>query len=101
MIIRASGVTNTEDYFEIKVKGQEEVAKLQTRFNYRYSAMAKALRIMSDALVLMNPQKLEQQRQTPREGSRLTIAAPMQQVDSVSTNILQTDGPDGSGVVPS
>ena len=58
MMIRASGVTNTEDYYEIKVKGLEEVAKLQTRFNYRYSAMAKSLRIMFDALVLMNPEKL-------------------------------------------
>jgi hypothetical protein len=59
MIIKASGVTNTEDYFEIKIKGLEEVAKLQTRFNYRYSAMARSLRIMFDALVLMNPEKLE------------------------------------------
>ena len=61
MLIKASGVTNTEDYFEIKVNGIDEVAKLQTQFKNRYSAMAKALRIMHDALVLMNPQKLESQ----------------------------------------
>ena len=58
MLIKASGVTNTADYFEIKVKGLEALAKLQSQFNYRYSAMVKCLRIMFDALVLMNPEKL-------------------------------------------
>ena len=54
-IIKANGVTNGEDYFEIKVRGTDAVKKLQDQFRGRFSNIVKSLRIMFDALVLMNP----------------------------------------------
>lgn len=56
MLIKAVGVSNVLDFYEIKVRGPSQVAQVMSTFSDSYKMMAGCLRIMGDQMVLLNPQ---------------------------------------------
>jgi hypothetical protein len=57
-LVVATNLDDTRDYFEIKVNGRDEVAKVLNKFSYSYELIAESLRIMNDVMVLLNPRML-------------------------------------------
>lgn len=53
--IFATAVEDVRDYFEIKVTGEKEVSDVMGKFRGDFELMAKSLRIMNDAMVLISP----------------------------------------------
>jgi len=56
--IVATNLKDTHDYFEIKVDGEEEIARVLEKFRYDFNLIADSLRIMNDVMVLLNPRML-------------------------------------------
>ena len=54
----ATNLEDTHDYFEIKVDGQDEIARVLQKFHYDFNLIADSLRIMNDVMVLLNPRML-------------------------------------------
>ena len=54
----ATNIQDTRDYFEIKVNGQEEIARVLQKFQGDLNLIADSLRIMNDVMVLLNPRLL-------------------------------------------
>jgi len=54
----ATNLEDTHDYFEIKVDGQDEIARVLQKFQWDYNLIAGSLRIMNDVMVLLNPRML-------------------------------------------
>ena len=48
MLIKAVGVSNVLDFYEIKVRGPSQVAQVMSTFNESYKMIAGCLRIMGD-----------------------------------------------------
>ena len=57
-LVVATNLEDTRDYFEIKVNGTDEVAKVMAKFSHSYELIAESLRIMNDVMVLLNPRML-------------------------------------------
>ena len=60
-LIVATNLADTRDYFEIKVTGAEEIAKVLEKFGMNFDTIADSLRIMNDVMVLLNPRMLNSQ----------------------------------------
>ena len=57
-LVVATNSEDTRDYFEIKVNGQEEIAKVLSKFHHNFDLIAESLRIMNEVMVLLNPRML-------------------------------------------
>jgi len=57
-LVVATNLEDTRDYFEIKVNGADEVAKVLGKFQFNFDLIADSLRIMNDVMVLLNPRML-------------------------------------------
>ena len=55
LVIRATIVESTRDYYEIIVRGEDDVKKVLEQFGQNYNLIANSLRIMNDVMVLLNP----------------------------------------------
>ena len=57
-MILATNLDDSRDYFEIKVNGRDEIAKVMAKFQGNFNLIAESLRIMNDVMVLLNPRML-------------------------------------------
>lgn len=53
--IYAARASNSEESYEIDIKGQKNIKNVMKRFDNEYMMIVDNLRIMGDALVLLNP----------------------------------------------
>ena len=54
----ATNLVDTQDYFEIKVSGKDDIRKVIEKFGMDFNTIADSLRIMNDVMVLLNPRML-------------------------------------------
>jgi hypothetical protein len=57
-LIVATNLVDTQDYFEIKVSGKDDIRKVIEKFGMDFNTIADSLRIMNDVMVLLNPRML-------------------------------------------
>jgi hypothetical protein len=56
-LVTAQRVNKSEDYYEIEISGEKQIKGVMKQFNHEYMTIVDNLRIMGDALVLLNPIK--------------------------------------------
>ena len=52
-----------EEQYEIEILGQKKIRKVMRQFQNQYMQILSCLRVMGDALILLNPQKVKMRQQ--------------------------------------